>query len=93
MDYKAWDVVTGVILVAGTYVFAAVALMMAGAAIGVVAVVSLASRREDHDLSLTSDITNQRVRAARRINGVGIRGLDRLTSPATTGAAPDRRPS
>jgi hypothetical protein len=93
LDYKAWDVVTGVILVVGIYVFAAVALLMAGAAIGVVAVVSLASRREDHDFSLTSDITNRRARAARRINGVGIRGLNWLTSPATTGAAPDRRRS
>lgn len=78
---------------AGIYVFAAVALLMAGAAIGVVLVVSLASRREDHDLSLTSDITNRRARGARRINGVGIRGLDWLTSPAATSATPDRRSS
>jgi hypothetical protein len=62
--------------------FAAVALLMAGAVIGVVAVVSLASRREDHDFSLTSDITDRRVQAARWINGVGIRGLEWLTSPA-----------
>ena len=78
---------------AGIYVFAAAALLMAGAAIGVVAVVSLAIRREDHDLSLTRDITNRRARGARRINGVGIRGLGWLTSPATTGATPDRRRS
>ena len=45
---------------AGIYVFAAAALLMAGAAIGVVAVVSLAIRREDHDLSLTRDITNRK---------------------------------
>ena len=40
----------GVILVAGIYVFAAVALLMAGAVIGVLAVVSLGIRREDRDL-------------------------------------------
>ncbi len=77
----------------GIYVFAAVALLTAGAAIGVVVVVSLASRREDHDFSLTSDITSRRARGARRINGVGVRGLNWVTSPATTVAAPDRRRS
>lgn len=78
---------------AGIYIFAAVALLAVGAAIGVVVVVSLAIRREDHDLSLTSDITNRRARGARRINGVGVRGMDWLTSPVTSVATPDRRRS
>ena len=60
---------------AGIYVFAAVALLMAGAVIGVLAVVTLGIHREDHDLSLTSDITDRVARGARRMNGVGTRGL------------------
>lgn len=58
---------------AGIYAFAAVAL--GGAVIGVLAVVRLGIRREDHDFSLTSDITDQVARGARRINGVGTRGF------------------
>ncbi len=74
----------------GIYVFASVALLMGGVAIGVVTVVSLAIRREDREYSLTSDVTSRRARGARRINGVGVRGLDWLTSLAASGAAPDR---
>jgi hypothetical protein len=65
-----------VILVTGIYVFASVALLMGGVAIGVVTVVSLAIRREDREYSLTSNVTSRRAQGARRINGVGVRGLD-----------------
>lgn len=60
---------------AGIYVFTAVALLMAGAVIGVLAVVRLGIHREDRDLSLTSDITDRVARGARWMNGVGTRGL------------------
>jgi hypothetical protein len=64
-----------VILVAGIYVFACTALLMAGAVIGVLAVVVLGIHREDRDFSLTNDITDRAARGARRMNGVGTRGL------------------
>ncbi len=55
----------------GIYVFAAAALVITGAAIGVV---SLGFRREERGFSLTSDITDPVARAARRINRVYTRG-------------------
>jgi hypothetical protein len=63
--------VAGVILVIGIYVFAAAALVITGAANGVV---SLGFRREERGFSLTSDITDPVARAARRINRVYTRG-------------------
>jgi hypothetical protein len=63
--------------VTGIYAFAvavvALAMVMAGAAIGVLAVVSLGIRREERDLSLTSDITARAARGARRLNGLYTR--------------------
>jgi hypothetical protein len=67
-------VVAGVIFVAGVYVSAAAALVIAGAVIGVLAVVALGIHREDRHLSLTSDITDRVARGARRVNGVYTRG-------------------
>jgi len=63
--------------VIGIYAFGAVALVMvlAGAVIGVLAVVSLGIRREERDLSLTNDITDRVARGARRVNRVYSRGL------------------
>ena len=59
---------------AGVYVSAAAALVIAGAVIGVLAVVALGIHREDRHLSLTSDITDRVARGARRVNGVYTRG-------------------
>ena len=61
----------------GIYAFAVVALVMvmAGAVGGVLAVVSLGIRREERDLSLTSDITDRVVRGARRVNRAYTHGL------------------
>ena len=63
----------------GIYAFAVVALVMvmAGAVVGGLAVVSLGIRREERDLSLTSDITDRAARGARRVNRVYTRGLAR----------------
>lgn len=56
----------------GIYLSAA-ALLIAGAALGALAVVSLGIRREERGLSLTSDITDRAARGARRLNGVYTR--------------------
>jgi hypothetical protein len=63
--------------VTGIYAFAVVALamVMTGAVVGGLAVVSLGIRREERDLSLTSDTTDRVARGARRVNRVYTRGL------------------
>jgi hypothetical protein len=55
-------------------VVGAVILVIAGAAIGIVAVISLGIRREDRNLSLTSDTAGRVARGTRRLNGVYTRG-------------------
>jgi hypothetical protein len=63
--------------VTGIYAVAVVALVlvMAGAVVGGLAVVSLGIRREERDLSLTNDITDRVTRGARRVNRAYTRGL------------------
>ena len=61
---------------AGTVVAVAVALFLAGVAVGVVMVVALAVRREDRWYSLPEDAPNLMSRSARRLNGVGRRDLN-----------------
>lgn len=56
----------------GIYLSAAV-LLIAGAALGALAVVSLGIRREEQGFSLTSDITDRAARGARRLNGLYTR--------------------
>jgi hypothetical protein len=58
--------------VIGIYLSAA-AILIAGVAFGVLAVVSLGIRREERGLSLTSDITDRAARGARRLNGLYTR--------------------
>lgn len=55
------------------YLGLAAALVVAGAVVGALAVVCLGIRREDHDLSLTTDISGRVIRGARRLNGVYTR--------------------
>ncbi len=59
----------------GTYVFAAAALVIAGAVIGVLAVVTLGIHREERAGSLTRDTPDRAARSARRVNGAYTRGL------------------
>lgn len=59
----------------GTYVFAAVALVLAGAVAGVLAVVTLGIRREERVGSLIGDVTDRVTLGARRMNGAYTRGL------------------
>jgi len=52
---------------------AAVGLFAAGVATGIIGVVSVAIRREDKNLTLTSQATDNVTRAGRWLNGVGVR--------------------
>ena len=48
-------------------------LVIAGAVLGIVAVISLGIRREERNLSLTRDTTGRIARGTRRLNGVYTR--------------------
>jgi hypothetical protein len=53
--------------------FAAAGLFTAGATTGIIGVVTLAIRREEKNLTLTSAATDHVTRAGRWLNGVGVR--------------------
>jgi hypothetical protein len=57
----------------GAYALTAVSLLVGAAVIGIVIVVSLGIRREERDLSLTSDRKDRVSRSARRLTGVSSR--------------------
>jgi hypothetical protein len=63
---------------------AAISLFTAG--VGIIGVVSVAIRREEKNLTLTSEATDTVTHAARWLNGVYVR------APRCTGAA-DRQPT
>jgi hypothetical protein len=60
--------------VTGTYIFAAIALVAAGAMIGVLTVVTLGIRRDDRRGGFPARPRGRAARGARRVIGVGIRG-------------------
>jgi hypothetical protein len=62
--------------------FAATGLFAAGATAGIISVVTIAIRREEKNLTLTSAPRDRVTRAGRWLNGVGVR--------ATRPAAADR---
>jgi hypothetical protein len=72
---------------AGTVAAVAVALFLAGVVAGAVMVVALSVRREDRGYTLTQDATSPMSRAARRLNGVGRRGLNAESFPGSRRAA------
>ena len=53
-----------------------VALFLSGVVTGVIVVVALAIRREDRRYSLVREAPDRMSRSARRLTGVGRRGLD-----------------
>jgi hypothetical protein len=53
--------------------FAAAGLFAAGGTTGIIGVVTMAIRREEKNLTLTSAATDHVTRAGRRLNGVGVR--------------------
>jgi hypothetical protein len=56
-----------------TYIFAAIALIVTGMAIGVLVMVSLGIKRDDRPDHFPADTRDLIASAARRVNGVGIR--------------------
>jgi hypothetical protein len=54
--------------------YLAVAVLLAGAVLGVLVVVCVGIHREEHDHSLASDVTSRATRGARRLNGLSTRG-------------------
>jgi hypothetical protein len=59
---------------AGTYLTAGLALVIAGVVIGVLSVICLGIRREERRGSLTKQADNRMDRGVRRLNGAGSRG-------------------
>jgi len=59
--------------VTGTYIFAAIALVTAGAVIGILAVVALGVRRDDRRGAFPARANGRVARGARRVTGVGTR--------------------
>ena len=59
---------------------AEIGLFAAGAIAGIVGVVSVATRREEKNLTLTSEATDPVTRAGRRMNGVYVRAPRRSGS-------------
>jgi hypothetical protein len=61
-------------MMAGTYLTAAAALVIAGVVIGVLIVICLGIHREERRGSLTRQSDNPMDRGVRRLNGAGSRG-------------------
>ena len=60
----------------GTYIFASIALVAAGAVIGILAVVALGIRRDDRRGGFPARTHSRMARGARRVTGVGTRGAE-----------------
>jgi hypothetical protein len=54
----------------------AIALFLGGITVGVIAVVAVSVRREDRAFTIAGDAPDRISRGARRLNGLGRRGLD-----------------
>ena len=63
-------------IMAGVVVAIAVAVFLAGVALGVIVVVAIAVRREDRRYTLAVDAPDRLSRSTRRLTGVGRRDLD-----------------
>jgi hypothetical protein len=62
--------------VTGTYIFAAIALVTAGAVIGVLAMVALGISRDDRRGGFPARPRGRVARGARRLTGAGTRGAE-----------------
>ena len=67
--------------------FAATGLFAAGATTGIIGVVTLAIRREEKHLTLTSAAPDHVTRAGRLLNGVGVRAPRRAAADRETALA------
>jgi hypothetical protein len=63
-------------IMAGFVVTIAIAVFLGGIMVGVLAMVAVAVRREDHRYTLAGDAPDRLSRNTRRLTGVGRRGLD-----------------
>ena len=63
-------------VMAGVVATVTVALFLSGVVTGAIVVVALAIRREDRRYSLVREAPDRMSRSARRLTGVGSRGLD-----------------
>ena len=70
-------------VMAGIVATVTVALFLSGVVTGVIVVVALAIRREDRRYSLVREAPDRMSRSARRLTGVGRRGLDAEFFPVT----------
>jgi hypothetical protein len=68
--------------VPGTYIFAVIALGVAGAVTGILAVVSLGIRREDRRGGFPARPRGWLARSARRATGAGIRTPELAVQPS-----------
>ncbi len=59
-----------------TYVFAALALVIAGVTIGVLVMVCLGIKRDDRPGGFPADTSDRTARAARRLTGTGARSAE-----------------
>jgi hypothetical protein len=62
----------------------ALAVFTAGVAAGIIGMVTLAVRREETNLTLTSNATDHVTRAGRLLNGVGVRAPHRSAAARDT---------
>jgi hypothetical protein len=62
--------------VIGTYIFTALALLVAGVAIGVLVMVCLGINQDDRPGGFPADTNDLTVLAARRVTGAGTRSLE-----------------
>ena len=60
----------------GMYVSAAIALVVAGAAIGILVMVCLGIKRDDRPGGFPADTSDRTARAARRVTGTGARSAE-----------------
>ena len=70
-------------VMAGVVATVTVALFFSGVVTGVIVVVAFAIRREDRRYSLVREAPDRMSRSARRLTGVGRRGLDAEFFPVT----------
>ena len=66
----------------GTYIFAAIALVTAGAVIGVLTVVALGIRQEDRRGGFPARPRGWLARSTRRVTGAGIRRPELAVQPS-----------
>jgi MFS superfamily sulfate permease-like transporter len=78
-------------VMSGVVVVVTVALFLGGVVTGVIAAVALAIRREDRRYTLVREAPDRISRSARRLTGVGRRGLDAEFFPIARELAHQRR--